>query len=841
MNSPKLLRSVFQYLPAILLCLGSLHFTGCSSSNDISSQPSAPSEPVVQPPVVLAGEDEASHVIVLPESATRLDRYAADELALYLGVTTGAEFAVVEAAELADGQSAIFIGESAAARNRLGVSDMLTGLSPFTSIVRTAGQDVFLYGNEHHSNLNAVMHFLEGQTGWRWFSVFESPRIQEVSELVIEPVNLSYTRSFPYLSVHLHRSMDFPIQHGANMRFDKRVGGIVARDERTPEDFPFFSALREVEQGSGNHTLYSFIPPVPDNERADVFDWLEKKDYFATNPDFFSMNERGERYYVRGQLNFGNPELRAELTRNILRLIEIEGDEFILELGAMDNPGRFCLSPESVALEEKYQTPAGPLVDYLIEIGNVLKEQHPKMRIKTLAYRRNQTQIPPTLPDGEKLPDNIIIEFAPIEDNYFADWTHPDESIQETFLHLQQWGDIVADGNLWAWIYPNPFGTGLTFPVGNIQRLITNMQLMHEVGVRGLFLDHAGLRARSGWSELQAYLIYKLSADINRDPDPIIDEFLADQYGAAAPLLRHTIEELEAARLAMDPLPSGVHYASRFFTPEIFPYLTPEAIHSWQLRFDEMEQLTADAGPRIQDNLQLARREFDAAAVWAWLDLRKEYPEYYTDPEVVVTRIRKASSTRSQPIAEWDTKNRNREWANSRWGTGALDDFMVRIAGGGEEKPLPAQFDNIDPDRIVTLMPNRQRGVPKTVVDPDAAMGFAVVIDSADYPLSFGFHQMADRNRIHSHKLEKADITPGVYQIHEIGEVPMQSDSRIYFGRSWQTHLDLGELLYEPGAENLWRAYITIKLDGARYGGEGEETVALADRIIMVRVSDDQF
>lgn len=363
---------------------------------------------------------------------------------------------------------------------------------------------------------------------------------------------------------------------------------------------------------------------------------------------------------------------------------------------------------------------------------------------------------------------------------------------------------------------------------------------MHDIGVRGFFLDHAGLRDRAGWSELQAYLIYKLSADISRDPDALIVEFTDDQYGAAAPLIRQILGELEAARKAMNPLPFNVTYRSAEFNEAIFPYLTPANIHRWQTMFDEMETLTANEDARIRDNVKLARREFDAAALWRWLDLREEHPHYYTDYTVVVQRIQDASTTSPQPAPEWDTKNMNRNWASPRWGTGHTNHFATVIEAGGKEKPLPAQFADIDPERIQTLIPRRYRGGQQTQLDPEAAFGYATLIDGTSYPLPFGFHQMNTGERVHSHQLEKSQITPGEYRLYEIGEVEIMPGSRIYIGRSWQTRLELDEL-YEPGAENLWHAYISIKLDGEKYGGTGEQDVGLVDRVILVKLSDSQF
>ncbi|MGY8641462.1 MAG: DUF4838 domain-containing protein [Verrucomicrobiales bacterium] len=224
---------------------------------------------------------------------------------------------------------------------------------------------------------------------------------------------------------------------------------------------------------------------------------------------------------------------------------------------------------------------------------NALKLEHPETRVKTLAYRRSQTQIPPRLPEGEKLPGNLVIAFAPIEDCYFADWTHPDPKIQETFQHLKDWAAITAPGNLWAWMYPNPWGTGHEMPVGNVERVINNMRLMHKAGVRGIFLDHHGVNSRSGWSELQAFLVLKLSQDIDTNTDALITEFTDHAFGPATSRMRQYLTELETARKAITTLPPNVGYKSRNLDDRTFPYLTFANLHRWQQWFEEMEAVTA--------------------------------------------------------------------------------------------------------------------------------------------------------------------------------------------------------------------------------------------------------
>ena len=196
------------------------------------------------------------------------------------------------------------------------------------------------------------------------------------------------------------------------------------------------------------HASFSYIPPKPDRAYQ-PFPWLERTNYFQTHPQFFSMGPAGKRVADR-QLYFGNPELRKELTRNIRKHLAVARGNDIIALDAWDTGDAFCYGPACKALEKKYGSPGGPIYDYLIELCDVLKKEHPRVFVKTLAYRRSQTQKPPVLPAGGKFPDKLIISFAPTENCLFADWTHPDPRIQESYRDLQAWSRITK--HLWAWL-----------------------------------------------------------------------------------------------------------------------------------------------------------------------------------------------------------------------------------------------------------------------------------------------------------------------------------------------------------------------------------------------------
>lgn len=763
--------------------------------------------PVCAADLALSTMGKTDFRIVRPANPSAVDGYALTKLSEYLRQITGAEFSVVNADTTTGDSPCLYVGISAVVSEKLG-GNPLAALKDQEHVSRSKGRDIFLFGQGVHGNLHAVMEFLENSLGWRWYSVFEKPVLPSSPTVTLKPFERKRGFSFRSREVGMAGDPHFFYQNGINMA-SERWG---SRSEAS-----FVPYLRN---DKFVHSAFAYLPPTPDTVYSRSFPWMERMDYFKTNPEFFSMNTGGKRV-ANMQLCFSNPALRRELTRNILKHLAIAPDNEIITLDGADNPDAFCYCPECKALERKYQSPGGPIYDYLIELCGLMQKQHPGKFVKTLAYRRSQTQKPPALPAGHKLPENLIVAFAPIEDCFFADWNHADAGVQETYRDLQAWSRVTS--HLWAWLYPNPWGSGEVLPVGNLRRNINQMRLMHQAGVEGVFTDHRGAHDRSGLSELQSYLIRKLMQDVNCDTVALIREFTDHQYGPAAALARLYLEDLEQGREAMRDLPRGVTYTpGRRFEDHIFPYLTVENIHRWQRRFDDMEA-SAAASPAALVNVRLLRRELDFASLWQWFKLRKARPDYFQDAKTFASRIKAASP---RPFAP-----------------GALADFMAIIEGGGEEKPLPAEFNGIERSRIQTFVPTnsgRQAG-PLTVKDAEAAWGYAATIHEPDLPFQIGFYQWESRQPSKGKegarlRLEQKDITPGKYRLYKLGGITLVPDCWIWFSaKSWATNQQLGERLYEPGTSNQWDAWVSLKFDGPTYGGTATADLVLCDRIIVVK------
>ncbi len=786
-----------------------------------AGEPAIGQASLVESPLVLAADGSTRYRVVPPDRPSPVDQYAVRTLTGYLRQITGAEFPVVAATDLPEDAPAVFVGLSAPALKRLG-GDPLRELTDQEHVALSRGADIFLYGQGVHGNLHAAMEFLETSLGWRWYSVYEKPVVPSRPSVTLSPFSRKRGFAFASRELTLYWSHDFYYQNGMNMASEKW-----GKDPAS-EFVPYLRNDKFV------HSLFAYVPPSPDAPHARTFDWVPRRDYFATNPDYFTMDPFGKRVPDK-QLCFGNPALRAQFTAQVLKHLAVAPGNRIITIDAEDSPGTFCHCPVCRALEEQYGGPGGPLIDYLFEICALLREQHPEVLVKTLAYRRSQTQKPPVLPAGRKLPANLIVSFAPIEDCYFADWTHPDARHQETYADLKAWSAITAPGNLWAWLYPNPWGTGIEMPLGNLERNINQVRLLHQAGVRGFFTDHCKYLQRAGLGELQVYLFLRLLRDINCDTEAIIREFTDHQYGTAAPQMRRYLAELEQGRKDMRDLPPGVTFSSPNLDDRTFPYLTVANIHRWQTWFDQMEEQVAGA-PDLLLNIRLVRRELDFATLWKWFELQRAYPDCYRDPATHANRIAAVNKAVS-PAG----------MAHRPLGSDTLQDLLAAVAAGGEPKPLPEQFASLSPEQVRQFLPRNYDHQPgrKTVSDPEAAFGYATVVHFPDMPFELGYYQWISRHpppgtpsgthgaRL---KLDQDRITPGAYRLYELGEIVVTPDSWLWFSaKSWVTHLELGTRVYEPGAANVWRAWVSMKFDGPSYGGAAKHDIVLVDRIILVK------
>ena len=716
----------------------------------------------------------------MPDEPTEVDKYALSALTNFLFQKTGAAFPVVLPGQVSPTNKYIFVGLSKPALKIAG-KDPLASLKDQEYVARSEGKNIFLYGKGMHGNLYAVVDFMENTLGRRWYSgrlISEKPpRWQNglgqpvftvERDLSVKPFNRKGGFAFKYRLPSYEWMFDFHLQSGMNMFSSKRV---------EPSAF----SLKVMPQRC--HTFFGYIPPsAKDQPETNIFGWVEKKDYFATNPEYFTLHTSGKR--IVNQLCFSNPGLRKELTKNIMDHIlrlKAEGQErLMLDLSAHDNPGEFCYCPECDKLKKKYQAVGGPFYDYLLEICAILKEKHPDVMLHTLAYRLCQTQKPPVMPAGEKFPDNIVVQFANVEDNGDVDWNNPIN--HGTYEDLLAWCRLTP--HVWTWYYP--FN-------GMLDHLVTDIRLMKKAGVEGVYIEFSGgnYNGAIDFSELQIYVCNKLFQDVNRDVFPLIREFTDYQYGPAAPMVRDYLSAMEAAWKSSS---TNTSFSAGKGMGRRLTGVTPETMRRWQELFDKMETLTAK-DEREHANVRRLRRGLDYRTLEEWNTLTKADPGSFGDYIVVRERLGELPHWAVAQVADWE----------------------LRIKTAGIEKPLPAPFDKIDKALVSRFVPERKRGCPKIVLDPDAAFGFGAVVTLPDAPFTFGFYQNDTKTHGVKCTVSTNEFSMGSYKIYLLGEILVTPNSIVWFSsRSWTTQLQLGERLYSPPTpdnDNRYDVHVSLKFD----------------------------
>jgi len=770
--------------------------------------------------LVLAEGGKTEYVVVAPDHPGPVDAFAIKELTSTLRQATGAEFKSVPATDAAKYTKRIFVGAGPD-----GAKSNLAGMEDQDSVCESSGADVCLYGKGIHGNLYAVYDFLEGQIGCRWFSAFAKPNIPRKDTLRLSSFNKKTRLDFKcrtmYTDIFLlwPEGLIFPYRNRLNMGLEQKMNQI-SKDSGVVDEMNYIMP--------NMHTIFCYLPPQetppPGRGINAPLKWLKNKNYFATNPEFFSMDENGKRVMDR-QLCFSNSAMRKELTANIVANIEMQGGKGIVEVSQNDNATTCCCS-DCAKLQVKLGCPGGPMLDYVIELCEYLKDKYPGVIVRTYAYNKGQSQEPPTKID--RLPGNLMIMFGAVQDNFTRDWSHP--SNQKSYQDLQQWCRLCPNVMVWYYsLFESPYYGGV--PYSDTQRLISDMRLMKKAGVHGPFLLFGFPEV--GFTELKTYLSLKLMQSVGQDAETLIAEFMDFQYGKAAPAMRRYHDELENCRND-----KNMGFVGEQFSTAMFPYLTPRNILLWERNFDEMEELTKN-DPWRQGNVRATRCPLDGVVLEKWQKLTKAYPEYFKDAKLFEGRIR---STFDRILATHVSKNtscvgagaHNMKMPYSRLNARVanLDKQILSEPPGG--KPVPAQFAGISKEMIRRVVP--KSGVKPQVNDPDAAFGVAAESVALN-PFPIGFYDLSGRKHGRQRSIQGSEIsTNGTgYHIYKLGSVELAPDCYWWCG-DWSIQAKLGQF-YEEDGNNKWDIYVSLKIEGPSYfkGSIAKENRVLCDQVILIK------
>ncbi len=743
--------------------------------------------------LTLVSEGKTEYLIVTGTNQP-YDGFATSEFQQIIEKSTGCalESVATDSPEAERSGKRIFIGHSARVRELLGEA-RVDGLKKNESLVATIGDDLVIIGGGNHGTSYGVYLFLEKEVGYRCFTPFPNgERIPQHRSLVVSGMEYGERPAFDlsrkaYMLYLYDKSGSLYQYRNRGVVRYTCVSGDVTLDGIENSDF----ALLDTGHG---FNLY-----ITTDRTKNYYEWDESKDYFQTNPEYFSLNRNNERT-ARLQLCFSNPELRKELTRRIIERGKRRGGRGVLTLGANDWPGPFCFCEDCKQLEEKYGCTGGPLYDYILEACPEVAKELPDIRISTLAYRKAQSEAPPRGID--KMPDNWICDFAPVDDDQGQ--TLDGDRNLDTLKNLKAWSRLTNNITYWYYICIN------SAPFGPVERLSRDMKLMYENGVRGVGVCGLG---SPGMFPMQEYIMFRLMVDPYQDPWPLVEEYNQHHYGDAAPEMSRYVKELE--EIWREPK----RYIPLSCPGKDILDFTPERLIRWQAMFDALEKKLSEKGDELR-NLSLARWDIDMLTLTHYPRVIESFPDCGITPQQVIERMRAV-----------DLPNRYRGQNLRKQAETA---YLTCLA---LSKPLPSPLDKL-PSGRVTQLP--QCGGHFPIPDPDAACGEAKTqplrenqMKEQGKKIGFDIYDVATKHTLQHGEIDVSMCIPGKYEVYFVAKTTIPRGGLIAFDSWWGIQDSLAPYYPEGDEFREYEIWASLKFVGPSFGTETDDN---KDRIFCDRM-----
>lgn len=740
--------------------------------------------------LVLAENGKTSYSIVTDDPDSTFGKMAVDELQSFFRASTGATLSV---SRTGSGGRHIYLGMTPEARKLFGQAVPRDQ----ELFIRTHDGDIYIAGGGKFGTLYGVYEFLESQLGIRWFTPYENGTlIPKHEKLAVPDLDI---RSVPAFQYRFQPNWYVQVPDKAMFYLRNRINENQNAPSREYSSLPLEYAQC--------HTFFSYIRPDM-NAHIWELQWPDPSEktkiYFKDHPEYFSMGADGKRF--PGQLCFSNPEMRKELSRRLeIQVASRNGGKGVFNLSAQDVPGPFCRCDGCKALEKKYGCSGGPLFDYLIEACNGFMKKYPGAMLSTLAYRKNQTEFPPNI---AKMPDNLLIIFAPIDDDVTKTLDHPNNI--GTYENLKKWTKLSK--NVWIWYYVYYGG-----PCGIAGRMLNDTSLLREAGANGTFYEfNNDFKLGLNFADMNTWLAMKSYWNPRMDSQKKIREFCDYHYGSASEEVVAWLADLEKHRMGIR------NYLLWSDNSAAWGYYTPEKNAAVQKMFDRWEAMTARE-PMANRNIKVLRIGSDIELLKSYPELIGKYPAYKGGSKAVYERI-------ESRMKETGLEKRNPAAASFIL-KGLKDSLAIAEL---ISLPLPEQFSSIADRKVIRLFPQKSsRTVQDEMKDAAYGLAFGLEVENPDKPFNCGFYDAVSKKFFH-HDISPGDLKKGTFAFYKIGTNKLSSICRIWVHPSWATGCELGRFFDIDNPDKPWDMYVSLKFTGPAYDGTAGKNRVYIDQLLLI-------
>lgn len=425
--------------------------------------------------------------------------------------------------------------------------------------IRSGKDGLVISGGGKRGAMYGCYALLEDVLGVRWYNsrVTKAPKRATVA---IPDLNIRQKPSFEYREPFFTEAFDGDWAarnrtNGHHQRLTGELGGGLKYQ-------PFV------------HTFDQLVPPG---------------EYFAGHPEYFSEID-GKRV-PNQQLCLTNPEVVRLAAARVKTWVRRHPEATIFSVSQNDCYGN-CQCANCRAVEAEEGAPSGVLLRFVNAVAAEVGREYPGVLIDTLAYQWSEKP-----PAKVKPAKNVRVRIAPIYACFGHGMEHCDAN-KSALANLKAWHAITDQ--LYVWHYCTNFANYLQ-PLPCLDEIAADIPLFRANGVVGLFYE--GGYAPGGLSEmaeLKAWVMAKMMWDTSRPAQPLIDEYLRNVYGPAAPMVQRWLDLLHSGLRQNNAM--EVH----IFDPPTAPYLSELVLNQGERLFAEAAR-AASKDPVAADEVDRAR------------------------------------------------------------------------------------------------------------------------------------------------------------------------------------------------------------------------------------------
>ena len=509
--------------------------------------------------ITLVENAKSDYVIFVASDAISSEKYAARELQRMLMKMSSCEIPITNSKQ--NSSKIIYVGFTGAPERLLSGLD-ISDFGKEEYIIRTKDDEMIISGGEPRGTLYGVLGFLSNQLGCRWYTK-EVVKIPQLQNITVSPIDVREKPVFEYREAWYKEAYD--TEWALHNRLNPTIVPI-------PDSLGGSYIMKPFV-----HTFYQLVPPDK---------------YMKTHPEYFSL-VNGKRLLDthKGQLCLTNPEVVKIATETVFRWIKENPGAEIFSVDQNDGY-LWCECDACSALDEAEGSHSGTVLNFVNQIADSVAKAYPDVKLQTLAYV--YTEVPPKT---IKPRPNVTIRMCHY--NYCNAHALGECDSHIPFLkRMAAWGKITD--RITIWDYYTDFNHYL-IPYPNFEAVTKNPAYYASHKCIGLFAQGSNVANNGGgeFSELRAWVFAQLMWNPYQEGQPLIEEFVENVYGAAAPYIKQYITLLHEKVKH-----NSIHF-SIYDDPATMDFLTPEIIYAAEELFDEAE-LTAANDVKLLSRIEVA-------------------------------------------------------------------------------------------------------------------------------------------------------------------------------------------------------------------------------------------